>query len=201
MLLNLASTVARTEAEGPGLRYALWVQGCPMRCPGCCNPHYLKGAPARTVTVAALRDEIRQVDGIEGVTFLGGEPFSQAPSLGALAQALRQDGLSVMVFSGYTLRQLQAPRFAPLLQQTDLLIDGPYIASQASRARRWIGSSNQQIHFLSERYRELEARWPAGDTVELRLKRTRDGAVTLSINGYPHDDISALIRASLSPES
>ena len=96
---------------------------------------------------------------------------------------------------------MQGSLTVKLLSEVDLLIDGPYIASQASRARRWIGSSNQQIHFLSERYRELEARWPAGDTVELRLKRTRDGAVTLSINGYPHDDISALIRASLSPES
>lgn len=200
MRLNLASTVPQTKAEGPGLRYALWVQGCPMRCPGCCNPHYLSGMPSRVVTVDALRAEIRQTDGIEGVTFLGGEPFAQAPALGALAQALRSDGLSVMVFSGYTLRQLQAPRFAPLLQQTDLLVDGPYIASQASRSRRWIGSSNQRVHFLSERYHELEGRWPSGDTVELRLKRTSDGTVTLSINGYPHDDISSLIHASLSPE-
>ena len=200
-MLNLASTVAATEAEGPGLRYALWVQGCPMRCPGCCNPHYLTDAPARAVSVADLLDEIRQTDGIEGVTFLGGEPFSQTDALGALAAGVKQAGLSVMVFSGYTLRQLQAPRFAPLLTQTDLLIDGPYVQAHAARNRRWIGSSNQQIHFLTQRYRDLDGQWPRGDSIELRLSRSADGAVSVSINGYPHGDISALIQASLTAKS
>jgi len=197
--LNLASTIARTEAEGPGFRYALWVQGCPMRCPGCCNPHYLADRPARAIPVTDLLEEIRQTKGIEGVTLLGGEPFAQSDALGALAAGVRRAGLSVMVFSGYTLKQLQRdPGAAPLLSQTDLLIDGPYIHRQADRSRRWIGSSNQQIHFLTDRYRALEGRWPVGDTLELRLNCSADGEVTISINGYPHDNISAMIRASLS---
>jgi anaerobic ribonucleoside-triphosphate reductase activating protein len=190
--------VARTEAEGPGLRYALWVQGCPMRCPGCCNPHYLTDTTARRVAVTDLLTEIRQTPGIEGATFLGGEPFAQAEALGALATGLRAAGLSVMVFSGYTRAQLHTnPTFSPLLAQTDLLVDGLYDKTRPDTTRRWIGSANQQIHFLSGRYKDLSGRWPTGETVELRLRRTADGAVSVSMNGYPHDDISALIRASL----
>ncbi len=193
--------MARTEAEGPGLRYALWVQGCPLRCPGCCNPHYLTDREARRVTVAALLDEIRRTPDIEGATFLGGEPFAQAHALGALAAGLRAAGLSVMVFSGHTLAHLQQePACAPLLSETDLLIDGPYIQAQADRSRRWIGSKNQQIHFLTARYEALSGRWPQGDSIELRLRRDADGAVSLAVNGYPHADISALIRASLRPK-
>ena len=39
--LPVAQFVPRTEAEGPGRRFALWVQGCPLRCKGCCNPEML----------------------------------------------------------------------------------------------------------------------------------------------------------------
>jgi len=37
--VRVARFIARTGAEGPGTRSALWVQGCTIRCPGCFNPH------------------------------------------------------------------------------------------------------------------------------------------------------------------
>lgn len=178
------------------------MQGCPLRCPGCCNPHYLTGRPAQQVSVASLLAEITHTPGIEGATFLGGEPFSQPEALGALAAGLRRAGLSVMVFSGHPLDHLRArPAFAPLLSQTDLLIDGPYQKDQPDTSRRWIGSTNQQIHFLTDRYQDLAGCWPSGETVELRLRRGADGAVSISMNGAPSQDISALIRASLRRKS
>ena len=41
VILSVAQIVPHTEAEGPGVRFALWFQGCPLRCPGCCNPEML----------------------------------------------------------------------------------------------------------------------------------------------------------------
>jgi anaerobic ribonucleoside-triphosphate reductase activating protein len=73
-----------------------------------------------------------------------------------VAQAARARGLGVMVFTGYLLQQLQAssePGASSLLGATDLLIDGPYLHSRRSTRRRWVGSDNQRVHFLTERYR------------------------------------------------
>ena len=195
LTLNIGAHVASTEAEGPGRRYALWLQGCPLRCPGCCNPHLLEDRPNQLRPVAQVIAEICATPDIEGITLLGGEPFHQAAACAVLCTALRAAGLSVMVFSGFTLAQLQArPAWAAFLAQIDLLVDGPYVAALHQTDRRWIGSTNQRIHFLTDRYAALAtAGWDAGrNTIELRLS---GGA--LQINGFPHADIDALVRASL----
>ena len=193
--LNVAARLRSTEAEGPGHRYALWVQGCPLRCPGCCNPHMLDFETAEIVGVDEIAGEILASPGIEGVTFLGGEPFSQAPALAALGRRSRDAGLSVMVFSGYTLEHLRRadePGWADLLDATDLLVDGPYLQERHSTARRWIGSDNQRVHFLTERYAHLDdgagGLDPGPNTLELRLLGSE-----LTINGFPHPDVSRLV--------
>src|SRR5437764_2467743 len=90
-----------TEAEGPGKRFALWFQGCPLRCPGCCNPEMLPFEGGQRVALAELLRDIDAAaeEGIEGVTLLGGEPLAHAAGAAALARAVRDRGLSVMIFS------------------------------------------------------------------------------------------------------
>lgn len=195
MDITIAAKVPLTEAEGPGKRFAVWVQGCPFRCPGCCNPQYLsfKNSSAVQISTDALIEEIlRYEDEIEGVTFIGGEPMAQAGALAKVAAAVSKAGLSVMVFSGYTLEQLEDqgdpdyPERLALLQQTDLLVDGQYERENAITDRRWIGSSNQKVHFLSGRYLDLKERWPsAANTIEIRYKNGE-----LTINGFPHPEIT-----------
>ena len=178
--------VADTEAEGPGRRYAVWVQGCPLRCPGCCNPELLPFAGGRASTVAELRSRILDTHArrpLEGLSLLGGEPFAQAKALAVLAEAVRAEGLSVMIYSGFTLAELEAredPDTARLLAACDLLVDGRYERDKPDESRRWIGSRNQELHRLSARYRGDDPRFFAGETVELRLV---DGELT--INGWP----------------
>src|SRR5262245_7598896 len=134
--LNVAQIVTCTEAEGPGRRFALWFQGCPLRCPGCCNPEMLpfEGGEKRTIeeVVAELRSA-RDLQGVEGITLLGGEPLAHAAGAVQLVQIARELSLSVMVFSGYTLeqaRELPDTAVAELLSQTDILVDGHYIREQ-----------------------------------------------------------------------
>ncbi len=188
MTINLAATVPVTEAEGPGKRFAIWVQGCPFRCPGCCNPQYLENRPAHSALVDDLASEIlARSDQIEGITLIGGEPFAQAAALAVLAQRVRVASLSVMLFSGYRLEQLEDERHQDyrsrraLLDASDLLVDGLYRQDLPDRDRRWIGSTNQRIHFLTDRYLDLQTTWPRGNTLEIRMK---DGKVTF--NGFPH---------------
>lgn len=184
--LSVAQVVRCTEAEGPGKRYALWFQGCPLRCPGCCNPEMLPFDGGQRV---ALTDVLRDIEeaanehGVEGVTLLGGEPLAHAAGAAALARALQTCRLTVMVFSGYTLeeaRRLPEPAVAELLALTDILVDGPYLREQPETRRRWIGSANQRIHFLTERYSADDPRWLLSNTLEIRLN-----GLELTVNGFP----------------
>lgn len=185
MILQIAQTVACTDAEGPGRRFALWFQGCPLRCPGCCNPEFLpfKDRPRRLADLLSEVTEAHKGHGIEGITLLGGEPLAHAAGAVALAKSVRERGLSVMVFSGYTLeqaREMADPAVAELLALTDILVDGPYVRERPDTERRWIGSTNQRIHFLTDRYRADDGCWRQRNTLEIRLVGGE-----LSVNGFP----------------
>jgi anaerobic ribonucleoside-triphosphate reductase activating protein len=183
LTVQIAQVVPCTEAEGPGKRFAVWFQGCPLRCPGCCNPEFLPFTGGEPRTVADLSNEMaraRDEAGVEGVTLLGGEPFAHAAGAAALADAARRLGLSVMVFSGHTLDQLRRRAdAADLLARTDILVDGPYLRDQPDTERRWIGSRNQGVHFLTDRHR-FDDQWRRRNTLEIRV---RGGEVV--VNGFP----------------
>ena len=184
--VSVAQVVAATEAEGPGRRFAVWFQGCPLRCPGCCNPEFLPFSGGLPFTVNQLLGQIelaRNEHQVEGVSLIGGEPFAHLPAAGKLAAGVQALGLSVMVYSGYTLAEIHAwqqPAAAELLAHTDLLVDGPYLRDQPETTRRWIGSSNQQLHFLTPFYQPDDPRFHTPNTLEIRLE---NGHIT--INGFP----------------
>lgn len=121
---------------------------------------------------------------VEGVTILGGEPFEQAAACARLAMRARYLGGSVVVYSGYSwayLRRSSLPEVEELLEATDLLIAGPFVASQPTDGRGWHGSTNQELVFLSSRYDEsIRSQWSDLPVVELRT----DGR-TLDWTGIP----------------
>jgi anaerobic ribonucleoside-triphosphate reductase activating protein len=184
--LRVAQTVPCTEAEGPGRRFALWFQGCPLRCPACCNPEMLPFEGGDRIPVAEVLAQLRTATAahdLEGLTLLGGEPLAHAAGAAALARGAHALGLTVMVFSGYTVegaRALPDPAVRDLLAETDILVDGPYLREQPETRRRWIGSANQRVHFLSARCRADDPRWLLPNTLEIRLRGTE-----LSVNGFP----------------
>lgn len=126
--------------------------------------------------------------GVEGVSFLGGEPFEQAEGLAELAGRVRAIGMTVMVFSGYTIEALrERADAAGLLAATDLLVDGPYDRERPEPrppvGRRWIGSANQRMHYLTAAYSPDDPQMREANTIEIRL--SKDG---LQINGWPSAD-------------
>ena len=145
-----------TQVLGPGRRYALWVQGCKKRCPGCVFP---EGQPLDTggewISAEKIWNEIQAVENLTGITISGGEPFLQAPALAELVKLLRQNSnLDVMIFSGYTLAELQARNDEAtnfLLANVDILVDGDY-REELNTGSIYRGSDNQTIHFLSPKY-------------------------------------------------
>ncbi|MBU1737099.1 MAG: radical SAM protein [Proteobacteria bacterium] len=191
--LNLADWVDCTEVEGPGKRLALWVQGCLLRCPECCNAHMLEIVPRNVVgtdVVLEWINDAKNLHSIEGVTFLGGEPMLQARGLSEIARGCQDIELSVMTFTGYPLDDLNQnpmPGVSDLLIHTDILVDGPFVLENPERTRNWAGSINQQFHFLSERYKagiEFDPAYSRG--FELRI--FDDGRVRT--NGWPLGSIN-----------
>lgn len=186
LTLSIAQVVPCTEAEGPGRRFAIWFQGCPLRCPGCCNPEFLPfhgGESWPISTMLQLIEASQQAHNIEGLSLLGGEPFAHVEGALAVSSHAQQRGLSVMIYSGFTLEQLQArrdPLTEELLRQTDVLVDGPYLRDYPEPTRRWIGSSNQRLHFLTPRYDPSDPCWQHKNTLEVRMT---NGEVI--INGFP----------------
>ncbi|CAL4858432.1 4Fe-4S single cluster domain-containing protein [Microbacterium sp. MM2322] len=192
--LRWSRFVPATAAEGPGLRAAVWVQGCAVRCPGCFNPQMWAARGAHLDDPADLASRWiadARAAGAEGVTLLGGEPFDQAAALALVAEAFQEAGLGVMAFSGYTLDRLQVwaeerADIARLLAATDLLCDGPYLADLPDMRRPWIGSRNQSIRALTPRHAaEVDRIAHEGGRDALEVRISADGVV--AVNGWATD--------------
>ena len=182
MNLRIHRYLPFTRVEGPGDRACLWVQGCPIHCPGCAVPWTWPDEGGELVDVDEFIDRMLQGPKVEGVTFVGGEPFAQAAALARIGCRMHREGLSVVTFTGYVLEdiiQSQRADWLDLLSVTDLLIDGPYRSDLADSSRPWVGSSNQRYHFLTDRYRHLANDIDSiPNRLEVRLQR--DGKVLVN---------------------
>lgn len=183
--LQVASSVWPTHAEGPFSRFALWVSGCSIRCPGCCNPELFDPDVGASTSLDALLEELAEAQrgGVEGITLLGGEPTDQLPAVTALCEGARTLGLGVLLFSGRTGAELAAiSGFARLAAAVDTLIDGRFEARhrEPNTGRRFVGSTNQAFHHFTDRYAD-PALWRGNPRVEVRIER--DGSV--QVHGFP----------------
>lgn len=174
LTISLFGTVPDSIVDGPGLRYAVFVQGCSHNCPGCHNP---ESQPAEGGTVTAISDLLADIEAnglVHDVTLSGGEPFEQPEACAVLARALKERGYGVWSFTGYLyedlLRRAQAARaerarreeaglagealpegiatdlaVGDLLDAIDVLVDGPFVESRKSLELKWCGSSNQRL--------------------------------------------------------
>jgi len=150
MKLKVAGIVRESIVDGPGIRLALYTQGCPHRCPGCHNPQTWDPAGGKEMALPDLQQLILGTSGIDGVTFSGGEPFAQPGPLLSLARTARSRGLNVVIYSGYTFEQLWEKSRCDsavlgLLQAGWLLVDGPYLQSRRSLDLPYRGSANQRL--------------------------------------------------------
>ena len=132
--LRLAGIAGDSIVDGPGIRMTLFAQGCPHHCQGCHNPETWEFDGGTWWTTDDLVKVIEENPLAKGVTFSGGEPFSQAEAFAELAGKLKNRGYEVASYSGFTMEELlQGSREQRmLLEKLDVLIDGPYIEEQRS---------------------------------------------------------------------
>jgi anaerobic ribonucleoside-triphosphate reductase activating protein len=148
-MLRLFGEIKESIADGPGIRYTVFAQGCPHYCTGCHNPESHSFTDGYLVKEEKVIEEILKNPLLDGVTLSGGEPFMQAAELAIVAAAVKSKGLSVIVFSGYTFEELislsgERKGYRALLENTDILIDGRFDITRKSMDLRFRGSSNQR---------------------------------------------------------
>ena len=146
--LRISNIIEELIVDGPGIRFVIFVQGCPHQCPNCHNQgtHSFEGGTM--VSLTSLFNKIIENPLLDGVTFSGGEPFIQAEVLSVLGKAIKNQGLHLMTYTGYTLEKLEEdkkPYWAELLSVTDILVDGPYIEEEKTMLIPFKGSANQRI--------------------------------------------------------
>ncbi len=146
-MIYLSGIAGDSIVDGPGIRTTFFSQGCPHHCPGCHNPEtwaFQGGIPMETEDMVEI---VKQNPLCRGVTFSGGEPFAQAEGFLELALALKNKGYEVASYTGYTLEQLLEGTAAQraLLDELDILIDGPFLLAQKSLEVPFRGSRNQRV--------------------------------------------------------
>ena len=146
--LRLAGIIRESIVDGPGIRFVVFCQGCPHNCPGCHNPESHDFNAGTDVRIDRILTEIGKDPLLKGVTFSGGEPMCQAAGLYELAAGVKEMGLTLTVFTGFTYEELVSKEdedINSLLDMTDLLIDGRYVEKKRDLTLKFRGSSNQRL--------------------------------------------------------
>lgn len=149
-ILRISGIISESIVDGPGIRFVVFAQGCKHHCKGCHNPSTFDLNGGFAIEIDSIINEIKKNPLLKGVTFSGGEPFLQAEAFTELAKKCHELGLDVISYTGYTFENLVSgfdthPDWKSLLQNIDILIDGPFIEEKKSLLLKFIGSSNQRI--------------------------------------------------------
>lgn len=142
-MLNINTVIKESIVDGEGLRYVIFVQGCPHHCKGCHNPQTWRTDIGNAITIESLLDDIKSNPLLDGVTFSGGEPMLQSEELTELAKEIKKLGLNIWCYTGFTYEQIKESK-KDFLKYIDVLVDGKFI-EELKCLGEYYGSSNQRI--------------------------------------------------------
>ena len=147
MKVRIAGLVNDSIVDGTGLRFGVYVQGCPHGCRGCHNPQSHDFQGGKEMDTANIWARIEANPLLDGLTFSGGEPMCQPAPLTELAKKAKAKGLNVWAYTGYTVGELLAKsgEVKEFLSYIDILVDGPYLEAERSLELKFRGSRNQRI--------------------------------------------------------
>lgn len=149
---NVYGIVNDSIVDGPGMRLAVFFQGCPHHCVGCHNPESQVFEDKEFLTPEAIMFHWTPIT--TGLTISGGEPFAQPKALLELVKYARQEGVEdIWVWSGWTYEELleAVPLAKEILEYCDVLVDGPFVEELRDTVNsKWRGSTNQRLVDLSQ---------------------------------------------------
>lgn len=137
--------------DGEGIRTVIWTQGCPHNCLGCHNPTTHDFSGGFLVDIDEVVEEIKNLQGQDGITLSGGDPFCQSEACIELCKAAHEVGMNVWCYTGFTYEAiLRNKKHRELLNYIDVLVDGKFILEEKSYDLYFRGSRNQRIIDVSE---------------------------------------------------
>ncbi len=145
-MIRVLDIVEDTMVDGPGFRTSIYCAGCRHECPGCHNPQSWSPEGGHAMTTEQMM-EIIEADPYANVTFSGGDPMYQAEGFTELARAIRhKTQKTIWCYTGFTFEAIaQMPRYRQLLQELDVLVDGPFVKALRDEDLLFRGSSNQRL--------------------------------------------------------
>lgn len=154
-MISILDIVEDTMVDGPGFRTSIYCAGCPNACPGCHNPQSWDIRQGHDMSTDDIMKVI-EADPFANVTFSGGDPMFQPEGFTELAQAIRaRTDKDIWCFTGFRYEALlQNPRQRRLLEQLDVLVDGPFVKAKRDETLVFRGSSNQRIINVPESLRQ-----------------------------------------------
>lgn len=149
-LLRIAGIMKESIVDGPGIRFAIFCQGCPHDCEGCHNPSTHSFQDGEIVKISNILKYIDENPLIQGVTFSGGEPLCQVKPFLSLAKEVKKRNLHLLIYTGYTIEELEIRmkkehELEELLRIADHLIEGRFVQKLRNLSLLYRGSSNQRI--------------------------------------------------------
>ncbi len=152
--LRIAGKLAHSSVNGPGVRYVLFLQGCPHHCKGCQNPETHDPLGGEEMSAEAVLKEIQGTRYLDGVTFSGGDPLMQADALIPVLKGLREaeapglsqaSPLSIWLYTGWTWEQILAGAAGEAairaLKYLDVIVDGRFEESLSAAALEHTGAA------------------------------------------------------------
>ena len=136
--------------DGPGLRAVLWTQGCSHHCQNCQNPQTWDFEGGALVPISEVKKAIDELEGQTGFTFSGGDPMFQEDACNEIAQYVKEKGLNIWVYTGFTFEELMKlakskPIYLDFLSKIDILVDGRFIEEEKDPNVLFRGSRNQRL--------------------------------------------------------
>ena len=140
-------------SNGPGVRTAIYLSGCPIHCEGCFNKiawDFGSGRELHRDVVKYVMDTM-EPDYIRGLSILGGEPLADRNQIGThtLCEAVRKrfgKTKDIWIWTGYTIDKIPITPFTDyILSAADVIVDGPFISEKYEPDLKFRGSSNQRI--------------------------------------------------------
>lgn len=151
-MLRIAGVIRESIVDGEGLRFVVFTQGCPHHCEGCHNPQTHDVNGGYLIEQEKILTEFFKNPLLKGITLSGGEPFLQAKELTPIAKAVKDSGKDVVIYTGYTLEQLETMggEVNELLHYCDTLIDGRFVLKERDLTLTFRGSRNQRVIDMNE---------------------------------------------------